>query len=450
MTIRPLSARLLLKVPSVVRQLRCTSLATSCRLRIWSMDDQALITLPHRMAGDPPWPRALEVILDDRGQPIMRVELDCPEQDHSKAEATLALVKAILDERIHAELREDEICSELVVSYEHLGFFYDLAAQLGENLDPGAIYGSILQRSAELFGAHHAAAILEHGRPPRHRFAAEGAAEEDPALPSRTSRLRLPLTHDGRWLGTLELLGGRERFSAQDKKILQAAMALAKLADRHAALVQDERDTLEGPVAAFATALEAKHPYRRGHARRVARLARCMGEALGLDEEELSALQLGGLLHDLGMVAAHDALLAKRGSLNALELETIRSHAASGAGIVGQGRHQQAIVKMVRHHHERFDGTGYPDGLSGGSISRGARIIALADAVDAMLSRRTYREELSVREMTVELQACAGTQFDPELVRLFIDRILPSTNFEHYLADLPWVSHRAPGRGSTP
>ena len=450
MTRRPLSARLLLEVPSVRRQLRCLVSATGSKLRLRDPDGKLLLALPGRHAADPPWPGAAHADLEDRAHPILELELACSDVPDSRAEATLGLVMAILEERLQAELREDEICSELVISYEHLGFFYDLASQLGEAPDLDAIYQTILRRSAELFEARHAELILEQDTPPAHRWTARDSAHADPALLGRTTRMRLPLTHDGAWLGTLLLVGGRERYGAQDKKILQAALALARTAERQAGQVSDERSAFEGPVTALVTALEAKHPYRRGHAKRVATLARSIGEAMDLDATELEALHLGGLLHDLGMVAVHDAIMSKRGRLSTPEHDAVRGHARSGSEILANTRHHIKIREMVRHHHERWDGRGYPDGLAGDRIPLSCRILAVADAVDAMLSRRSYRDELSVDELRGELEACAGSQFDPHTVRIFIDRIMPRQSFQRFLDDMPWVVHQTSPQGRAP
>jgi HD-GYP domain-containing protein (c-di-GMP phosphodiesterase class II) len=425
-------------------------LATGSKLRLRDLDGKLLLALPGRHAADPPWPDAAFAELEDRGQPILELELACPETSSARADATLALVMAILDERLQAELREDEICSELVVSYEHLGFFYDLASQLGEEPEIEAIYQTILRRSAELFEARHAELVIDQDTPPTHRWTASNSAEADPALLGRTSSLRLPLTQDGAWLGTLLLHGGRERYGAQDKKILQAALALARTAERQAGQVGDERGILEGPVAAMVTALEAKHPYRRGHARRVAQLASAIGAAMGMDEASLDELRLGGLLHDLGMVAVHDAIMCKRGRLSAPEHDAVRSHTRSGSEILATTRHHTRIREMVRHHHERWDGRGYPDGLAGDRIPLGCRVLAVADAADAMLSRRSYRDELSVDELRGELEACAGSQFDPHTVRIFIDAVIPKRSFQRFLDDMPWVVHSTSQQGRAP
>jgi len=437
-TDRSLSPRLIIAVPSVLRQLRCVVLATGSKLRLWDEDGEQLLALPRRTTTEPRWTDALRGWVEDRGEPLMEVELSTPQETAQQARATLELIVAILDERVQSEHREDEICSELVDSYEHLGFFYGLGAQLGGQLEPASVYGTVLRRSAELLGAHRAALILEQGQAPAYTW----EAETQPPRPA--DERRVPLFQDGSWLGTLILAGGRELRSAQDKKILQAAMIMARLAERQDGLGRDEHAALLGPVRALAAAVEAKHPYRRGHARRVATLARSIGEAMDLDTDTLDALQLGGLLHDLGMAAVHDAVMSRRGSLTVPERQAIQDHTTSGADILASNRYHDELARMVRHHHERWDGKGYPDGLAADRIPLNCRILAVADAVDAMLSRRTHRPERSVDEVRNELEAGAGNQFDPQTVRVFIDRVMPRESFALFLTDLPWVTHDAP------
>ena len=162
-------------------------------------------------------------------------------------------------------------------------------------------------------------------------------------------------------------------------------------------------------------AVEARHPWTRGHAARVAELALAVAHELGWGEHRLEAVRLGSLLHDVGKLALPAPLLGKPGPLSATELAAVRRHPATGAELVGSVPQAAAALPCVLHHHERWDGVGYPTRIAGGAIPPEARLVALADAFDAMTSHRPYRRALSAQTALAEIERCAGTQFDPLL-----------------------------------
>jgi diguanylate cyclase (GGDEF)-like protein/PAS domain S-box-containing protein len=172
-------------------------------------------------------------------------------------------------------------------------------------------------------------------------------------------------------------------------------------------------------VYALAATVDARDPYTYGHSGRVAGIAQKIGKARGLSEKELANLYAASLLHDVGKVGVPDAILTKPGALTAEEWVAIKKHSAEGARIVGYVRGLGALVPVILHHHEWYDGTGYPDGLKGEDIPLAARIISVADAYDTMTTARPYREVVSHQEASEELRRCSGTQFDPDLVEAF-------------------------------
>jgi putative two-component system response regulator len=175
-------------------------------------------------------------------------------------------------------------------------------------------------------------------------------------------------------------------------------------------------DATENVLFALARAVEARDKYTIHHAERVGRLAREVGRLLSLNEDDGKILYEGGVLHDLGKIAIPDAILLKPGPLSEEEFARMKEHSAEGERICISLRSVAHYLPIIRHHHERADGTGYPDHLRGANIPLGARIVAAADAWDAMTSDRPYRTGLSVDESLTRLRAGAGTQWDASVV----------------------------------
>jgi putative nucleotidyltransferase with HDIG domain len=172
-------------------------------------------------------------------------------------------------------------------------------------------------------------------------------------------------------------------------------------------------------VEALAAAVDAKDPYTRGHSQRVSAYAVAIATALGLSATDIARVRLAGLLHDVGKIGIPDAILAKAGPLTEEEFAVIRQHPEIGERMLANVPFLCEILPAVRHHHERWDGRGYPDGLAGTAIPHDAVILAVADAFDAMTSSRTYREALSFAEAWRRLQESSGTQFAPAIVGAF-------------------------------
>ena len=180
-------------------------------------------------------------------------------------------------------------------------------------------------------------------------------------------------------------------------------------------------DATEGVLFALARAVEARDRHTIHHAERVGRYCEAMGAADGLGPEDCELLYQGGVLHDLGKIAIPDAILLKPGPLTNEEFTVMKSHSTEGEHICLSLRSVAHYLPIIRHHHERFDGAGYPDHLVGKDIPLGARMAAISDAWDAMISDRPYRAGLAPEEAIHRLRQGAGTQWDAGLVRLFLD-----------------------------
>ncbi len=174
-------------------------------------------------------------------------------------------------------------------------------------------------------------------------------------------------------------------------------------------------------LATFSDALEARDPYLSRHSTRVTAFAEGLALTLGWTDRRLDALRLGGSLHDVGKISVSAALLRKPGRLTETELGLIRRHPVTGARLVECFDDFKPALPYVLHHHERWDGTGYPYRLCGEAIPLEARVLSVADAFDAMTSRRPYRPALSLEQALIELERCSGTQFDPALASTFAD-----------------------------
>lgn len=167
--------------------------------------------------------------------------------------------------------------------------------------------------------------------------------------------------------------------------------------------------------------VEAKDTYTRGHSDRVSAYSVLIGEKLGLSKDDIHTLEIGGLFHDIGKIGVPDSILLKSSKLNDDEYSQIKNHPSIGAHILGDVPMFQDIIPIVLHHHERFDGRGYPSQLSGDNIPYFARIAAVADTFDAMTSKRSYRDSLPLDVVIDEINRCSGSQFDPDIAKVFLE-----------------------------
>lgn len=174
-------------------------------------------------------------------------------------------------------------------------------------------------------------------------------------------------------------------------------------------------------IGAIAQAIEVRDNYTSGHCRRVADMAADVGKRMGLDNQELVYLRWAGIVHDVGKIGIPEEILNKPGKLTPEEYDVMKRHPALGAKILASTRYSEHILSGVRHHHERMDGKGYPDGIGGEQISLQARIIAVCDVWDALTSKRSYRNFFTTEQALVIMKEGRGTQFDPDILDVFLE-----------------------------
>jgi HD-GYP domain-containing protein (c-di-GMP phosphodiesterase class II) len=221
----------------------------------------------------------------------------------------------------------------------------------------------------------------------------------------------------GGCLFTLSFAPGR-RFDAGEEEVVRLALKMLVGLRSHAQTAT--KALLNGLVHSLTAVLDAKDPYTAGHSERVARIAVLIGKQLGLSDSMVGDLFLAGLLHDIGKIGTRDEVLWKPAKLTDLEFEEVKQHPVVGEKVVASIEPFRRLCPAVRSHHERFDGKGYPDGLAGEGVPLPARILGVADALDAMMSPRRYRPARSPLEIDAVFQKESGRQFDPSVVGAFM------------------------------
>ncbi len=240
------------------------------------------------------------------------------------------------------------------------------------------------------------------------------------------SEILVPIMSKGAALGLIRLGSRRVAgFTFEDTSMAEKLAYQIGIALENTRLISDLEDMLLSTVQALSSAIDAKSHWTRGHSARVTGYALKIGKETGLSEDELEMLRLTGLLHDIGKIGISDDLLDKPGALTDEEYEKIKGHCDRGAEILAPIKQFRDIIPAIRHHHERWDGKGYPLGLKGEEIPPAARIISVADFFDSFTADRPYRKARDRELAIAELKRCSGTQFDPAMVEVFL-RVLGS------------------------
>jgi putative nucleotidyltransferase with HDIG domain len=239
-----------------------------------------------------------------------------------------------------------------------------------------------------------------------------------------TTELAIPLRVNEQMTGILYLASDSTlHYSGEEIEYFQFLADIISASIFNSRLFEDIEVSYFQTVMALSNAIEAKDPYTYGHSQRVADLSVKAAEALKLSKQEIEHIRFASIFHDVGKISISRDLLRKNGKLSESENAEMRAHPQSGVQILEPVHFLKPALPAIRHHHERFDGKGYPLGLKAKDIPLKARIICVADAWDAMLSDRPYRKALSVEEAKKELCRHAGSQFDPDVVGFFINSL---------------------------
>jgi putative nucleotidyltransferase with HDIG domain len=239
----------------------------------------------------------------------------------------------------------------------------------------------------------------------------------------RESVICAPLTDQGKFIGTITVANPVDgsQFNNSDLELLSTVAAQASVAIRNARLYEDQEKTYLNTVQALVSAIEASDAYTRGHSERVTRFSMALGRRIGLDEQALRRLERAAVLHDIGKIGIDINILHKREKLTPADIEVLKQHPSIGVRILEPIHFLGEVREIIEQHHERFDGQGYPKGLTTEDWLLEARILAVCDTYDAMTSDRPYRKALPMEVAIQEIRDHSGRQFDPAVASSFID-----------------------------
>lgn len=371
-------------------------------------------------------------------------------RDPKEVERLLSLASELHDsnnEQLRSEHEVESLAEQIDSTYEEISLLHFLAQNQQVSRDTDDLATACLARLRDSIGCEATAAWLLGGAG-RDFYLADGEMPFDelelamaiarfdrhpwpqPLVqnnlaeplfdggPHVRALIIVPVTHGAErigWIVAVNPFAGRE-FGTVEASLIHSVAVNFGTHLQNAAVVAEQEDLLLSFVRSLVSSLDAKDAYTRGHSERVARIARRIAEELELDEKDVEDIYLSGLLHDIGKIGVDDAILSKPGRLTDEEFAEIQKHPAIGYHILGGIKRLSHILPGVRSHHESFDGSGYPDGLSGYEIPMMARVLAVADSYDAMGSDRPYRSGMPLEKLEGILRDGRGTQWDAEII----------------------------------
>jgi putative nucleotidyltransferase with HDIG domain len=342
--------------------------------------------------------------------------------------------------------------AELFKRLQEIGTLHSISIEVDRCHDNKEIYARVAEMGARLMAAQEVSfGIIEGGRltirsavgighatfpvegpffeavvgGKKHLLVDVGKPNPYTGVPLASQLLAIPFLVGNDVFGILNLSGKTDGTAFTEEEVFIAINLARKIASRieNNALYEVFFNNIVATLKSLITTIGVRDSYTKEHSDRVTMYSLKVAELMGLPADEIDTLRFGGYLHDIGKIGVRDTVLLKPGGLTEGEMQEIRLHSVIGDEIVKPIRFFDRERKVIRHHHERYDGKGYPDGLAGNDIPLIARILAVADTYDAMTSHRPYRKALSSEAAVAELVRCAGTQFDPDAVRAFQETI---------------------------
>jgi HD-GYP domain-containing protein (c-di-GMP phosphodiesterase class II) len=379
--------------------------------------------------------------------------------------AVISLVQEVLQllsDRDASEQELDDLARELSIRYEELNFFYKIGGKIGATDDLKETLLYMMRKTTELIGADCVAVyipskdIFENFDTPFEKAASEPITQVlrsvtsdllakfqsgvdylsdgdlvsysflNPLLKKYKRLLIIPISFDENKDGIFFLgkIAPDETFSICDKRLVGVVADMIAIKITNTELFQHLNEFLLNLMKSFMKTIEEKDSYTYGHSERVNEYALKIGRVLDFNEQELTQLNFVSILHDIGKIGIPEEILNKPGQLTDDEFEKIKQHPEKGCTILEPIQQLKTLLPVILHHHERPDGKGYPQGLSGSEIPLFAKIIAVADTFDAMTSDRAYRKAKKLDAVVQELLDVRGTQLDPEITNLFISKCL--------------------------
>ncbi len=248
----------------------------------------------------------------------------------------------------------------------------------------------------------------------------------------------VPLKSKERIIGVLEGINKKDGpFDNSDLELTETLSNYIAVAIENARLYSELKETFYITAETLTETIELRDPCTGGHTRRVKNYSMIIGRYLGLSKGELENLELAAILHDIGKIGIRDDILLKKGKLSEEEMQKMKMHSIYGSELLQGIKQLKKMLPVIKHHHERYDGAGYPDGLKGDEISLMAKILSVADSFDAMTTHRPYKERISPEAALIQLKQCAGTQFDPEVVEAFLKAFADGAVFYEDKDSLP-------------
>ncbi len=388
-------------------------------------------------------------------------------------------IAEMLIERLDYELKIDSLASEMVDTYQELSLLHDLSGSLSSVLEIEAICNIVLKQAVDMIGAKDSVVMLLEPEGEQLTATASAGIARDmkrikvkgslyeaviqnktplviedlgkyPYFKGKINEEEIPLIcvpvcvgDEAVGLIRMSEKSSGEPFTSEDTKLLCAIASQAGMSLGNARLHEELNGVLLNTVESLAAAIEAKDLYTHGHCRRVAEYSTAIAQEIGMPAKEIADLRLAGILHDIGKIGISDSILKKPGELNSQEIREIRSHPAKGTEIIKHIESMKDVALWIRHHHERYDGTGYPDGLKGEDIPFHSRILSVADAYDALTSNRSYNPSYPYYIPLAKLRMDSGSHFDPEIADVFLD-LTRQKAYQKYLEDYERSNNRPP------